>query len=577
MAITKSPLSTAANNIVSMSIRSENSLPRAKTEFQEFARFLEIKKLQLEKDKLPDKRKVRTLANINIVSNFGSAGNLLSNLLNGALDLGNFISGFFPGKGEKVGKPSTKTKAQPIPKISGGKLRLGGLRALGITNAIFSGLDFATGLTEGEGVGKAGAGALGSFGGAIAGSLLAGAVGQALVPVPGVGFILGMLGGAAGGFLGGYGADRAYEAVTGEVKEKQEIRLKTQEQKQKLSAEKIERGGDNFNEILSKFNDAVSRFEGFVTNIGSIMGSAYSGDEEIQEYGEYPERESGDFQEGVMPDITAEGGILPSGKMNSGYRTSRRPNHMGTDYAMPTGTPISVIQPGTVTRAGWFDGYGYGVQVNHPGGVNSFYGHLSSINVKVGQTIDPGTVIGKVGSTGRSTGPHLHFEVDANGRSKVDPTNYADKLFRFGGNIRTKSKTASPIQPSSKPPSTQNSSQQEVSTKPPSSPSRQIAQTTTPENIKPQEFSFPTNMVASAPRQEPKIQMYPSYSEGQSYIIEKQTFISSLDPSAGQSGPSIIPVGSGSGGPNINITPQVEGQVLNSLMKSILLTSLSSA
>lgn len=577
MAITKSPLSTAANNIVSISIKSEKSLPRAQKEFQDFSRFLEIKRLQLEKTQLPDKRKIRNLSNINIVSSFGSAGNLLSNLLNGALDLGGLISGMFPGKGEKIGKPASKTKAQPAPKISGGKLRLGGLRALGIANAVFAGLDFATGLAEGEGVGKAGAGALGSFGGAIAGSLLAGAVGQALIPIPGVGFVLGMLGGAAGGFLGGYGADRAYEAATGaeSVKEKQDIRLKTQEQKQKLST-KVEQSGENFNDILTKFNDAVSRFEGFVTNIGSIMGSPQEVDDEIMEYGEYPEREAGDFQSGDMPDMMAEGGILPSGKMNSGYRTSRRPNHNGTDYAMPTGTPISVIQPGTVTRAGWFDGYGYGVQVNHPGGVNSFYGHLSAIKVKVGQSIEPGTVIGNVGSTGRSTGPHLHFEVDANGRSKVDPTNYADKLFRFGGNVKAKTRPSTSTQPSTqtaKPPEQTTQRAQESSQS-----STQISQQPRTAKVQPQTLSLPENVIASAPRPERKIQAYPSYSEGQSYIIEKTTLISSLNPNEGQSSPVMIPVGGGgSGGPNININPQVEGQVLNSLMKSILLTSLSSA
>ena len=215
MALLASPLSTAANNIVKISTRSQQALPKAQSEFQDFARFLDSRRLELERTPLPTKKKIQSLANIDISNNFGSVGNLLKNLLGGALDIGSFISGMFPGKGEKIGKTPDKAKAQPKPNVRGGRLRLGGLRALGIANAVFAGLDFATGLAEGEGVGKAGAGALGSFGGAVAGSLLAGAIGQSLIPVPGVGFVLGVVGGSLGGFLGGFGADRAYETVTG--------------------------------------------------------------------------------------------------------------------------------------------------------------------------------------------------------------------------------------------------------------------------------------------------------------------------------------------------------------------------
>lgn len=568
-----SPLSTAANNIVKLGNRSERALPKAQREFQDFSKFLEIEIIKLQRNQLPDKRKVKNLANIDITNNFGSVGNLLKNLL-GGLDIANFISGMFPGKGEKIGKSPAKGKAQPKPTTSGGKLKIGGLRALGITNAIFAGLDFATGLAEGESVGKAGAGAAGSFGGALAGSLLAGAIGQALIPVPGVGFVLGMVGGAAGGFLGGYGADRAYEAVSGEGK--QEQRIKEQEQKQKSVITKTGTSTLSFSEVLMKFNEAVTKFEDFASGIASTMGSTYDdGEEDILEYGEYPERDPGDFQSGTMPELEAEGGVQPSSKMNSGYRTNERPNHMGTDYAMPLGTPISVIQPGKVTRAGWFDGYGYGVQINHPGGVNSFYGHLSSINVSLGQNIEPGTVIGKVGSTGRSTGPHLHFEVDANGQSKVNPTNYADKIFRFGGNVKAKQKQQPPQQ-------SQVSNQQ---SQPSLSPSQQ-SQTSLSQSQSPQQTSrtqqtpitqvLPQNVMSAIQKPQRQIQTYPSYSQGQSYIMERQTIITTDGMGNRQQSPAVIPVGGGGSGQSVVITPQVGSAVLNSLMKSILLTSLSS-
>jgi murein DD-endopeptidase MepM/ murein hydrolase activator NlpD len=588
--LTSSPLSTAANNIVSLGTRSKGTLPRVQREFQDFSRFLDIRRSELEKIELPSQKKIKELSNLNIVNSFGSVGNLLSNLFSGALDIGNFISGFFPGKGEKIGKGPAQTKPQPKAQMRGGKLRLGGLRALGITNAIFSGLDFATGLAEGESVGKAGSGALGSlvggFGGALAGSLLAGAVGQALIPVPGLGFVLGALGGAAGSFLGGYGADRAYEAVTGDTEQKQKEKLNQQEAKQKALARRVEGGdGEAFGEVLTRFSQSVDKFENFImSGIGAMMGASYSDDEIIQEYGDYPDRDTGGFEGGELPDLEAEGGILPSGKMNSGYRTSRRPDHMGTDYAMPEGTPISVIQPGKITRAGWFDGYGYGVQVNHPGGVNSFYGHLSSINVKVGQNIDPGTVIGKVGSTGRSTGPHLHFEVDADGKSKVDPTNYADKIFRFGGNVRAKPRADSPqkmdqqasAQALTQP--TQQQSQSQIKPQPQSSSETVTAPPAT-QRTQPQAqmLPMPQSVMVAPPNQTPNIQSYPSYSQGQSYIMERQTIISSESPNSGSQRPVVVPVGGGGNGSTAQII-QIDGsQMLNSFMKNVLLTSLSSS
>jgi murein DD-endopeptidase MepM/ murein hydrolase activator NlpD len=94
--------------------------------------------------------------------------------------------------------------------------------------------------------------------------------------------------------------------------------------------------------------------------------------------------------------------------------------HAGIDISAPSGTPIRAPAPGTVTRAGGEGGCGYSITLEHPGGLRTRYCHLSVIHVGVGQTVVFGEVIGLVGSTGLSTGPHLHFEVYRDG-NLVDP------------------------------------------------------------------------------------------------------------------------------------------------------------
>lgn len=89
--------------------------------------------------------------------------------------------------------------------------------------------------------------------------------------------------------------------------------------------------------------------------------------------------------------------------------------HSGMDFRAPMGSDARVTAAGTVITAGWNGGYGRMVEVRHANGFSTRYGHLSKILVKEGQKVETGDVIGKVGSSGRSTGPHLHYEVRRNG------------------------------------------------------------------------------------------------------------------------------------------------------------------
>src|SRR3990170_5857919 len=138
---------------------------------------------------------------------------------------------------------------------------------------------------------------------------------------------------------------------------------------------------------------------------------------------------------GVTPKFTGAGQHYGSGKtpkglgqplrnynVSSGYGPRNKPTagasswHRGADLAAPSGSPIYATHSGVVAFSGWGSGYGYNIAINGARGMQTFYGHNSKNVVKAGQQIRQGQLIGYVGSTGVSTGPHLHYEVRINGK-----------------------------------------------------------------------------------------------------------------------------------------------------------------
>lgn len=139
----------------------------------------------------------------------------------------------------------------------------------------------------------------------------------------------------------------------------------------------------------------------------------------------------------AVPKIVERGTKIPptyvkpisGGRLSSGFGARSAPtrgastNHKGVDWATPIGTAVVASNAGTVVHAGWASGYGYAVYINHADGRQTRYGHLSKVLVKAGQTVSQGERIALSGNTGRSTGPHLHFEIRIGGGA-VNPLKY---------------------------------------------------------------------------------------------------------------------------------------------------------
>ncbi len=112
-----------------------------------------------------------------------------------------------------------------------------------------------------------------------------------------------------------------------------------------------------------------------------------------------------------------------SGILTSRYGYRWGSTHTGIDIGVPSGTSIKAASGGTVTFSGWKGSLGQLVVISHGNGIQTYYGHCSKLLVSAGQQISQGQVIAKAGSTGRSTGPHVHFEIRING-SSINPQSY---------------------------------------------------------------------------------------------------------------------------------------------------------
>lgn len=213
-------------------------------------------------------------------------------------------------------------------------------------------------------------------------------------------------------------------AVENETIESVDTKEEAEEIVEKLKEEKTEEVNLS---IIEKYTQKVENVETTEVEVAktSITEKVNQKVQELQEQKEEQKRLDS------IPDINGiKLAVQPiSGTITSRYGVSsriRKSTHTGLDIAASSGTPIKVMAEGTVTCASYQGSYGNLVKIDHGNGVETWYGHTSKMYVKVGQKVNAGDVIAAVGSTGNSTGPHLHLEIRLNG-NHVNPQKYCYK------------------------------------------------------------------------------------------------------------------------------------------------------
>ena len=206
--------------------------------------------------------------------------------------------------------------------------------------------------------------------------------------------------------------------------------------------EKDENGNDVEVERIYNVFAPITDMDTVYSRIAASLGAEITEEQKsnadnlysLIKYGYPTAGDGGAFEGADVPYVGADGFCSPVGAGWRGIVTSefggrrdpitgKQDGHTGMDLAVPTGTPVRAVLPGTVRVAKYDSSYGYYVTIGHENGLLTLYGHNSRLLVRPGQVVQAGDVVSLSGSTGRSTGPHLHFEVRVNGQ-RTNPRYY---------------------------------------------------------------------------------------------------------------------------------------------------------
>ncbi|MBD1434561.1 peptidoglycan DD-metalloendopeptidase family protein [Sphingobacterium sp. DN00404] len=204
--------------------------------------------------------------------------------------------------------------------------------------------------------------------------------------------------------------------------------LELDEFNNQLTTEEIKKSFNSIDSTIDRINQKMKKRGLKEIKMNPNMGGPV-------EKGEDDLVELSAFYKKQLEDLEAKLDGLPLGRPHHGRITSPygyrrnpftnrgREMHQGVDLKGRTGDPVKVTAKGKVSFAGWKGAYGYVVMVKHKNGYETRYAHLTRTRVKKGQAVEAGDIVGLLGSTGRSTGPHLHYEVLLNNR-KLNPSTY---------------------------------------------------------------------------------------------------------------------------------------------------------
>ena len=216
-----------------------------------------------------------------------------------------------------------------------------------------------------------------------------------------------------------------------------ESRTELEEQKRDLDATQKELEAD-----IAEADRIVNEFIATEQGLQAMHDAEKKESDRITEELEKFHQENGDISEGVDDPETMsvlDGMVWPSktkyitspfGKRNTGIAGAST-NHLGVDIGAPRNSAVYAAQAGKVIQAGWNGGYGYSITISHGEGVTTLYGHLNAYSVRVGDQVTRGQVIGKCGSTGISSGPHIHYEIRINGQH-TNPLPYLPGYIAYG-------------------------------------------------------------------------------------------------------------------------------------------------
>ena len=206
-------------------------------------------------------------------------------------------------------------------------------------------------------------------------------------------------------------------------KQSEFIVIKEKEEKQMYELQALE----------SEKNNLIVSLEGVQNSLQNQIEDLLSYNEELQAELDriFEDIENGSPDNGATPESGNESGFLRpvDGVITCEFGPRINPVtfeagfHNGIDYAGNTGEAIRATKSGVVEYSGWIEGYGYTIILNHGDGIKSLYAHSSQLIVSVGNSVQQGETVALIGSTGMSTGPHLHFEIRVNGQP-VDPFGY---------------------------------------------------------------------------------------------------------------------------------------------------------